>query len=103
MYRNDGAVVFAPKIVFKFGFEKGVFLTKFQFYIKRSMEIYGKGLPHFYQETSSLIDNQTNHRTNMFSPYKSNSCYEPDYTVHLYCDQWQNIHCSFKYLSSVHV
>ena len=59
MYRNDGGVRLDFKIVFKFGFEKGVFLTK-------SMVTYGKELLHFYQETSSLIGNQTNHRTNMF-------------------------------------
>ena len=35
------------KIVLKFGFEKGYFLTKFHFYIKRSLEISGKGLLHF--------------------------------------------------------
>ena len=28
------------------------------------MEISGKGLLYFYQQTSSLIGNQTNHRTN---------------------------------------
>ena len=43
------------------------------------MEISGKGLLHFYQETSSLMGNQANHRTNMFLPYESNSCYESDY------------------------
>ena len=43
------------------------------------MEISGKELLHFNQETSSLISNQTNHRTNMFSPYLSNSCFESDY------------------------
>ena len=67
------------KIALKFGFEKGVFLTKFHFYIKRSMEISGKCLLHFDQKTSSLIGNQTYHRTNMFSPYQPNSCYESDY------------------------
>ena len=46
--------------------KKGVFLTKFHFYIKCSMEISGKGLLRFYQQASSLIGNQTNHRTNMF-------------------------------------
>ena len=54
------------KFVLKFGFKKGVFLTKFHFYIKRSMEISGKGFLHFYQQASSLIGNQTYHRTNMF-------------------------------------
>ena len=38
-------------IVFIFGFEKGVFLTKFQFYIKRSMEISGNlDKLHFHQD-----------------------------------------------------
>ena len=66
-------------IVLKFRFEKGAFLTKFHFYIKPSMEISGKGLHHFYQETSSLMGNQANHRTNMFLPSESNSSYESDY------------------------
>ena len=57
------------KNVFKFGFEKGVYLTKFQFYIKRSMDISGKEWLHFYQETVSLIGNQPYHRTNMFLPH----------------------------------
>ena len=43
------------------------------------MEISGKGLLHFYQETSSLMGSQANHRTNMFLPYESNSRYESDY------------------------
>ena len=43
------------------------------------MEISGKGLLHFHQETSSLIGYHNNHRTNMFLPYQSNSCYESDY------------------------
>ena len=30
--------------------KKGVFLTKFHFYIKCSMEISGKGLLHFHQK-----------------------------------------------------
>ena len=59
--------------------KKSVFLTKIHFYIKRSMEIYGKGLLHFYQQESSLMGNQTNHRTNMFIPYYSNTRYESDY------------------------
>ena len=68
------------KPVLKFGFEKkGVFLTKIHFYIKRSMEISGKGLLHFYQQTSSLMGNQTNHKTNMFLNDQSNSRYESDY------------------------
>ena len=36
------------------------------------MEISGKGLLHFYQETSSLMGRQANHRTNMFLPYEPN-------------------------------
>ena len=59
--------------------KKGVFSTKFQFYIKRFMEISGKGFLHFYQQASSLIVNQTNNRKNMFLPYYSNSGYESDY------------------------
>ena len=43
------------------------------------MEISGKGLLHFHQETSSLIGYHNNHRTNMFLPYQSNSYYESDY------------------------
>ena len=66
-------------IVLKFGFEKRVILAKFHFYIKCSMEISGKGLLHFYEETPSLIRNQTNHRMNLFTPSESNSCYESDY------------------------
>ena len=57
------------KFIVKFGFEKRVFLTKFQFYIKRSMEISGKGLLHYYQQAASLMGNQTNHRTNMSLPF----------------------------------
>ena len=59
--------------------KKGVLSTKFHFYIMRSMEISGKGLFHFDPETSSLIGNQTYHRTNISSPYLPNSCYELDY------------------------
>ena len=43
------------------------------------MEISGKGLLHFDQETLSLIGYQTYHRANMFSPYQPNSCYESDH------------------------
>ena len=46
---------FDRKNVFKFGFEKRGVLTKFHFYIKRSTEISGKGLLHFYQEKFSLV------------------------------------------------
>ena len=49
MYRNDGGVMFDWKNVFKFGFEKRVVLTKFHFYLKRSMVISEKGLLHFHQ------------------------------------------------------
>ena len=69
MYRNDGVVVLIENIVFKFIFEKEVFLAKFHFYIKRSMDIPGKGVLHFHHKTPSLISNQTYHRTNMFLPY----------------------------------
>ena len=37
--------------------KKWVSLTKFHFYIKRSMEISGKGLLYFHQESSSFISN----------------------------------------------
>ena len=43
------------------------------------MEISGKKLLYFHQETSTLICYQTNHRTNMFLPCLSDSCYESDY------------------------
>ena len=43
------------------------------------MVISGKGLLHFYQETSSLMGSQAYHRTNMFLPYESSSHYESDY------------------------
>ena len=43
------------------------------------MEISGKGLLHFDEETLSLISNQTYHKTNMFSPYQPNSSYESNY------------------------
>ena len=65
MYRNDGVVVLIENIVFKFIFEKEVFLAK----KKRSMDIPGKGVLHFHHKTPSLISNQTYRRTNMFLPY----------------------------------
>ena len=43
------------------------------------MEISEKGLLHFYQQPSSLIGNQTNHRTNNFFKVLFNSCCESDY------------------------
>ena len=58
--------------------KKGVFLAKIHFNIKRSIEIPGKGLLHFYQQASSLISNQTTHRKKLFLPYLSNSRYESD-------------------------
>ena len=67
------------KIALKFGFEKRGTFNKFHFYIKSSMEISGKGLLNFDQETSSLIGNQTYHGINVFSPYQPSSCYESDY------------------------
>ena len=76
MYRNDGVVLFDEKNYLKnLVLKKGYFLTKFHFYIKRSMEISAKGLLHFDQETLSLIGSQTYHRTNMLSPYQPNYCY----------------------------
>ena len=76
--------------------KKGAFLTKFHFYIKHSMEISGKGLLHFYQETSSLMGSQANHRTNMLC--LMNPTLAMSWTMmHLYCDLWKNMQCSFKY------
>ena len=42
------------------------------------MENSGKGLLYFYQQASSLIGNQTNHRKKVCLPYQPNSCYESD-------------------------
>ena len=67
------------KLALKFGLKKRGIFNKIPFYIKRSMEISGKGLLQFDQETSSLISNQTYHRTNMFSPYQPSFFYESDY------------------------
>ena len=50
LYRNDAVVVLDWNILLKFGFEKRGILTKFHFYIKRSMEISGKGLLHFFNK-----------------------------------------------------
>ena len=61
--------------VLKFDFEKGVFLTKIHYY----MEMSGKGLLNSYQQASSLMGHQTNHRINMFLSYKTNSHHESDY------------------------
>ena len=44
-------------VFFNLVLKKGVSLTKFHFYIKRSMEISGKGLLHFHQESSFLVRN----------------------------------------------
>ena len=58
------------KFALKFGFDKrGIYFLKINFYIKRSMEIIGKRLLYFYQQATSLIGNQTIHRTNMCLPY----------------------------------
>ena len=54
------------KNVLKLVLKKGVFLTKLYFFIKRSMEISGKGLLNIFQQISSLMGNQTNHMTNVF-------------------------------------
>ena len=42
------------------------------------MEVSGKGLLYFYQQASSLIGNQPNHRTDMCLSYQPNSRYESD-------------------------
>ena len=49
MYRNDAVVALDLKIRLKIWFEKMVFLAKFYFYIKRSMQMSGNELLHFYQ------------------------------------------------------
>ena len=43
------------------------------------MEISGIGLLHFYQQASSSMGNQTDHRTNTLLPYVSNCLYESAY------------------------
>ena len=43
------------------------------------MEITGKELLYFYQQASSLIGNQTNHRKKMYLHYYTNSRNESDY------------------------
>ena len=93
------------KINLKFGFEKEVFffLSKFHFYIKRTMEISGKGLLHFDQETLSLIGNQTYHRTDMFSPYQPNSCYESDYECSCIMINGKTCSVPLNILSSVYI
>ena len=68
MYRNDCVVCLVVNTVFKISFKKGIFFSKFPFYIRRSVEISGMGVLHF-QETPSLIGNQTNHRANMLLSY----------------------------------
>ena len=67
------------------------------------MEISGKGLLHFDQETSSLIGNQTYHRTNMFSPYQPNSCYESDYECICIMINGKTCSVPLNILSSVYV
>ena len=65
-YRNDVIVVLDLNIGLKIGFEQRGIFNKNHFYKRRSMEISGKGLLHFYQQALALIGNQTYHRTNMF-------------------------------------
>ena len=66
------------------------------------MDISGKGLLHFYQQASSLIGNQTNHRTNMCLPYYSNSRNESDYACIVFLIN-DKIRCvPLNILSSVH-
>ena len=54
------------KNVFKFGFEKRGILNKIPFLHKAFHGYFWKGMTSFYHETSSLICNQTFHRTNIF-------------------------------------
>ena len=66
------------------------------------MEISGKGLLHFDQETLSLIVNQTYHRTNMFLPYQPNSCYELDYECSCIIINGKTCNVPLNILSSVY-
>ena len=47
------------KIIFNFGFEKGVFLTKFHSYMKGSMDNSGTGLLHFIKKHN--VDRKPNY------------------------------------------
>ena len=67
------------KNVFKIRFEKRGILTKIPFLHKAFHGRFWKGMTLFFQEASPLIGNQTCHKTNMFSPHWSNSCFESDY------------------------
>ena len=78
MYRSMLLWCIIKIIIFNSGFEKMVFfLTKFHFYIKHSAGISGMESLHFYQQESSLIGHQTNHRAYMFYLI-TNSRYELD-------------------------
>ena len=64
MYRNDGVVVFKKSS--SNSFLKKECFKKNPFCIKCSMQISGKVLLHFHQESLFLISHQTYHRKNMF-------------------------------------
>ena len=66
------------------------------------MEISGKGLLNFDQETLFLIGNQTDHRANMFSPYQPNSCYESDHECSCIMINGKTCSVPLNILSSVH-
>ena len=54
--RNDAAVVLDWKFVLKFGFEKGVILTKFHFFLHKAFHgDFWKGIPLFLS-TSIVLD-----------------------------------------------
>ena len=67
------------KFVLKFGFEKRGIFNKNPLLHKAFHGDFWKGTTSFFQQASSVIGNQTNHRTNMCLPYQSNSRYESDY------------------------
>ena len=102
MYRNDAVVVFGWKIHLKIKFWKRVLLTKFHFYIKRFMEISGKGLL-FYQQASSLIGNQTCHRTNMYFLINPTLAMNQNMRAFVLWSIAKHVHCSvpLNILSSV--
>ena len=68
MYRNDALWVWLNIRL------KILVLPKSFFYIKRTMDVSGKGL----LQVSPLMGHQTNHKINVFLSYKSNSRYESD-------------------------
>ena len=66
------------------------------------MEVSGKGLLYFYQQASSLIGNQPNHRTDMCLSYQPNSRYESDNECICIVINGKNTVFFLNILSSVH-